>query len=232
MTGGKRQRQRIEQRNRILGAAHELFATHGFDDVTMAEVAEKAGVARATVFNHFRSKHALVEALTEEVIVFYRVMLDNALADESTPTPVLVRALFEHVGAGVEWDFNFFRGVFREIAKLRLGLDEDGPGQRANEAAHARLVELVRRGQARGELSTAHSAEVVAAAMTSLMNGTITHWLYEDPSGPLAPRMRAAAEVLLQPVALAGSDPGAALPKLTPDRPFPAGALSWLEEQP
>jgi len=60
---------RLEQRIRIVDAARRLFANHGFDEVTMAEVAAAAGVARATVFNHFGSKHALVEAITEEAVV-------------------------------------------------------------------------------------------------------------------------------------------------------------------
>src|SRR5437879_10025524 len=122
---------RLEQRTRIVDAARRLFAEHGFDEVTMAEVAADAGVARATVFNHFGSKHALMEAITEEVIAHYQGMLRNALADTTTSTPVLVRALFEQMGAGIQEDQRFYRGVFREIAKIRLGLDEGGLGEQA-----------------------------------------------------------------------------------------------------
>ena len=61
----------------------------------MAELAEEAGVARATVFNHFGSKVALVEAITDDVMAYWAGMLERALADTKTPTPRLVRALFE-----------------------------------------------------------------------------------------------------------------------------------------
>jgi AcrR family transcriptional regulator len=210
---------RGDQRARIVDAARRLFASHGVDEVTMAEVATEAGVARATVFNYFGSKHALVEAITEDVIAYYQAMLQNALADTTTPVPALVRALFEHMGAGIEEDRRFYRGVFREIAKVRLGLDEGGTGQRAGEAAVALLVELLARGQARGELSTAYRAEDLASAFDSLVNGTITHWLYGDAAEPLHERMRRAAEVFLGPVALrsAASAP-TALPALAPPR--------------
>ena len=73
-------------RERILDAARELFAGRGFDAVTMAEIATRAGVARATVFNQFGSKHALVEAITASVFDYYAAMLDQALADEASPT--------------------------------------------------------------------------------------------------------------------------------------------------
>ncbi len=188
-------------RAHIIEAARRLFASHGPDDVTMADVAAEAGVARATVFNHFGSKHALLEAITEEVITFYQVMLRNALDDDATPTAVLVRALFDQMGAGIEEDRRFYRAVFREIAKVRLGLDEGGIGHRAGETALALLVRLVARGQERGELSRAHRAEDLASAFDSLVNGTITHWLYGDAEEPLRERMRRAAEVFLGKVA-------------------------------
>jgi AcrR family transcriptional regulator len=191
---------REEQRAHVLQVAGRLFSEHGFDDVTMADVAHAAGVARATVFNYFGSKYALVEALTEAVIEFYAVMLDAALDDETTPTPQLIRQLFADMGAGIEADRRFFRGVFREIARIQLGLDEGSVAQRANENAHVRLLQLVQRGQARGDLHGEIDAHDLTTAMTSLANGTITNWLYSDTQESLVDRMRAAAEVFLAPV--------------------------------
>lgn len=197
---GRREDQRAEVRERIVESAATLFAEHGVDDVTVAEVAEHAGVSRATVFNHFTSKHALVEGITERVLAFYVVMLDEALLDEVTPVPALLRGLFEDMGKGIENERRFFRSVFREIARLQLGVDEGGPGQRATEAAHERLERLVRRGQERGEVSGEHEADAITSAFTALSNGTITHWLYDDATGSLVDRMRAAIEILLGPV--------------------------------
>src|SRR5437667_12795964 len=165
---------RSDQRARVVDAARRMFANHGVEDVTMAEVAAEARVARATVFNHFGSKHALVEAITEDVIAHYQGMLRNALADTTTPTPVLIRALFDEMGAGIEEDRRFYRSVFREIAKVRLGLDEGGLGQQAGMAALELLLKLLVRGQERGELSRALRAEDLASAFDSLVTGTNT----------------------------------------------------------
>jgi AcrR family transcriptional regulator len=191
---------RDDQRQRVLGVAGDLFADRGFDDVTMADIAAAARVARATVFNYFGSKYALVETLTETVLEVFRAMLDDALADETTPTPELLRRLFEEMGAGIESQRSFFRGVFREIARIQLGLDESAVAKRANDEAHARLLRLVERGQARGDLNAELDSGAVARAFRSLANGTITGWLYDDDTGSLADRMRAAADVFLSPV--------------------------------
>lgn len=195
-------RNREDQRERVLTVASEVFAERGVDDVTMADIAEAAGVSRATVFNYFGSKYALVEGITETVLVFYRDMLDEAFADETTPTPDLLRRLFEDMGKGIEEQRGFFRSVFPEITRIQLGLDEGSVAQRANEETQVRLVRLVERGQRRGELISDFDAGTIAAACAALSNGTITGWLYHDDTAPLVSRMRDAAEVLLSPVEL------------------------------
>ena len=190
------------QRGRVQELAGAMFAERGFDGVTMAEIADAAGVARATVFNYFGSKYALIEAITETVLAFYRDMLDEALADVDRTTPDLIRWLFEEMGEGIESQRQFFRSIFREIARIQLGLDEGSVAQRASNETADRVKRLVERGQARGELSDAFDSATLAGAFTSLANGTIIAWLYDDQTQPLVARMRDAAEVLLSPVAV------------------------------
>jgi len=57
---GRRELRRQETRARIVGAAADLFAERGFDAVSVAEIARRAGVVEKTVFNHFPLKEGLV----------------------------------------------------------------------------------------------------------------------------------------------------------------------------
>jgi AcrR family transcriptional regulator len=45
----------------MYAAAISLFVEKGFDSTTMDDIAERAGVARATVFNHFSRKAAFID---------------------------------------------------------------------------------------------------------------------------------------------------------------------------
>jgi AcrR family transcriptional regulator len=56
-----------ETRARILAAARELFERLGTRGTTTREVAERAGVNEATLFRHFGSKRALLQAMREQV---------------------------------------------------------------------------------------------------------------------------------------------------------------------
>jgi AcrR family transcriptional regulator len=55
-------------RDRVLDAVGELLAADAWSDVTMAEVASRAGVSRQTLYNEFGSRQALVEVYVEREI--------------------------------------------------------------------------------------------------------------------------------------------------------------------
>ena len=56
---GLREAKKLATRQQIAGVAMRLFVTRGFDRVTVAEVAQEAGVSEKTVFNYFPSKEDL-----------------------------------------------------------------------------------------------------------------------------------------------------------------------------
>ncbi|MGH3204440.1 MAG: TetR/AcrR family transcriptional regulator [Streptosporangiaceae bacterium] len=56
---GRRERKKAEVRQRISDAATGLFLRHGFDQVSVSQIAEAADVARPTVFAHFPRKEDL-----------------------------------------------------------------------------------------------------------------------------------------------------------------------------
>ena len=59
-TEGLRERKKRQTREAIAQAAMTLFAAHGFDAVTVADVARAADVSEKTVFNYFPAKEDLV----------------------------------------------------------------------------------------------------------------------------------------------------------------------------
>jgi AcrR family transcriptional regulator len=64
---GRRERaDAARNRARVLDAARELFAERGAANVTMEDVAKRAGVAKGTLFHRFGDRSGLAQALVDE----------------------------------------------------------------------------------------------------------------------------------------------------------------------
>jgi TetR/AcrR family acrAB operon transcriptional repressor len=57
-----------ESRRRILDAAEELFAEHGFDRTSFVDIAERSGISRGSIPWHFTNKDGLMTAVVERAI--------------------------------------------------------------------------------------------------------------------------------------------------------------------
>lgn len=66
----------MDKQDRILNAAIDVFLARGYADARMDEVAEKAGVAKGTLYLHFASKDALFEAVIENALAPIRDALE------------------------------------------------------------------------------------------------------------------------------------------------------------
>jgi TetR/AcrR family transcriptional regulator len=133
---------------RIETAARRLFANRGYAGTSMAEIAAAAGVSKATVFHHYRSKRALYEALVGDAMAGFReqiVPLLDAGAD-------LQGSLREFAAAHVD-RLTRMQGTMRLIAREMMsgtpasGELLSGSGLTQN---FALLVDVLRRGQASG----------------------------------------------------------------------------------
>ena len=60
MTMGRRERKKAATRQALADAALRLFLEHGYDQVTVRDIAEAADVSTTTLFKHFPGKEALV----------------------------------------------------------------------------------------------------------------------------------------------------------------------------
>ncbi len=138
------------QRNldRLLAAARECFAERGID-VSVDEVARRAGVGHGTAFRHFPTKDALVSAVIRKELEELIELADEALLD---PDP----------GAGFE---RYFRAMAAAYGKNQ-GLVEGFKRCIETEQAQALLAgaaRLVERAQACGAVRPELDADDVLA---------------------------------------------------------------------
>ena len=73
------------QRNyaRLLEAASGAFVEHGADDVSLEEIARRAGVGIGTLYRHFPTRQALLEAVYTDQVESLSARADELLRAES-----------------------------------------------------------------------------------------------------------------------------------------------------
>lgn len=74
-----------ERRNEILDAADELFAQKGFDGTSTNDILEKVGIARGTLYYHFKSKEEILDSLIERYNIRLLCAAQEVASDKSIP---------------------------------------------------------------------------------------------------------------------------------------------------
>jgi AcrR family transcriptional regulator len=96
-----------ERREAIIAAAMDEFIAQGFAATRLDDVAKRAGVAKGTIYLHFKDKEALFEELIRTAIV----PLVNRLAAGPPPVGTSVRDMIE----------GFARTFIHEVTTTRRG---------------------------------------------------------------------------------------------------------------
>ncbi|MBP2653463.1 MAG: TetR family transcriptional regulator [Firmicutes bacterium] len=74
-----------ERKNEILDAANELFNQKGFDGTSTNDILERVGIARGTLYYHFKSKEDIMDALIDRYNVLILGTAQEIAADKSIP---------------------------------------------------------------------------------------------------------------------------------------------------
>lgn len=129
-------------RDRLLAAARELFATRGVD-VAMADIARQAGVSNGTLYNRFPTREDLIEAVFIDRLETMAALARDALADDDP-----WHGLTGYLTAVCELQA-IDRG-FNEVAAR--GMPPSPAAQRLQEEGHVVIAQLLDRAKQAGTL--------------------------------------------------------------------------------
>ena len=73
-----------ERKKEILDIAEELFTAKGYDSTSTADILERVGIARGTIYYHFKSKEEILDAIIDRIIQGIVHNVKSALSYEAT----------------------------------------------------------------------------------------------------------------------------------------------------
>lgn len=162
--GRLRDRLREETAASILAAAEAVIAEEGLHAARIERIAAEAGVSVGTIYNHFKDRTALVQALFDSRGERLGGMVESALAAASgRPLAVQVRAI---LWAVVEHGLAH-RSLFSALLDEHHGPARIRPPEVTQKALARGTAEVVARGLAAGELREDPQG-VFAEALTAI----------------------------------------------------------------
>ena len=144
----------------ILDGAAQLFAVGG-EQASMNDVAEAAGVARATVYRYFPNREALLDELARTAVSDVEARLASARIDTVAPEDGIARAVRALVDGGDH---------FVILARDRLWSDPE----RFDRGLTRPLRRLLERGQASGDVRDDITSARLTASLVGLVLGVLT----------------------------------------------------------
>ena len=181
---------KLTARDRLARAAFDLFNEHGYEQTTIDDIAERAGLGRATFFRHYRSKEDVIFPDHDLLLERVRDRLrstghDTALAAACDAVRLV---LLHYLDEG-------------DLARRRYVLTSTVPALRDREivsvARYQRLfreyiAERMADGEpavsgepAEGGASAALQAELMAATIASAHNHVLRRWLRGESDDPV-----------------------------------------------
>jgi AcrR family transcriptional regulator len=154
----------------LLQAAQDVFVAQGFHAAAMDDIADRAGVSKPVLYQHFPGKRELYLALLEEHVGQLADKVNEALAatdDNHERVEGAVKAYYEFVHAEGE----AFRLVFE--SDLRNDADVRGIVDRGTEVCVEAIAEVI----AADTGADKERALLLAAGLTGLSETSARWWL-------------------------------------------------------
>ena len=137
----KRESNKVNCRERILKAFRRLFTSKGYEETMMEDIAQRAEVSKATVYNYFPNKESLLTGTVDEVLAKAETELESGagapaeqtlrrvvatLVIESLDYPLLARRISYLSSCETSTLYGTSKRMIAMLRTLAVGAQEEG----------------------------------------------------------------------------------------------------------
>jgi AcrR family transcriptional regulator len=171
-----------DRRRQILDAAVAVFASKGFTQCRVSDIAEEAGVAYGLVYHYFGSKDAVLDTLfLERWHVMIEVIRD--IDTQELPAREKLRAIASFIVDSYRHDPDLMKVIIVEVTRAANSFGQTHLD--VIREAYAGIAAIVERGQADGEFKDDITPQFAALAFYGAIEQVLTGWIFDFlPKGP------------------------------------------------
>ncbi len=166
------------RRQQIINVAVELFAQKNYHEVLMEEVAEKAGMAKGSIYNYFLNKEDLYISIITHRLESLLQLLKERIDTRNTPL-INIRRIIIHIYSFMAKYPHFFQIWYRE--KLRCGFQTNQRVQKLYGEIKNLLEIALERGIAEGIIRE-HKTDFIGDLLMGMIDAAVlrSHGLTQE----------------------------------------------------
>lgn len=168
---------RLARRRQLLGAAQEVFVAQGYHAAAMDEIAERAGVSKPVLYQHFPGKLELYLALLDEhaeaLVKTVRDALEST-TDNKMRVQASMRAFYDFVAGDGEAYRLVFESDLRNVAPVRARVD------RANQQCAEMIAQVI----AEDTNAPSDEAHLLGMGLVGMAEVSARYWLSQHRAIP------------------------------------------------
>ncbi|WP_346040098.1 TetR/AcrR family transcriptional regulator [Actinomadura chokoriensis] len=168
---------RLARRRQLLGAAQEVFVAQGYHAAAMDEIAERAGVSKPVLYQHFPGKLELYLALLDEhaenLVKIVREALEST-TDNKLRVQASMQAFYDFVAGDGEAYRLVFESDLRNVAPVRARVD------RANQQCAEMIAQVI----AEDTGAAAEEAHLLGMGLVGMAEVSARFWLSQHRAIP------------------------------------------------
>ena len=170
MSSTWREKQKAELHQLIYEVSLQLFRTKGYEATTIDAIVGKAGIAKGTFFNYFKSKDTVI-------LEWYRHLMKDTLvwakAQEYKSIKDAILLPIDEMARRAEAEPLLIAAKVSSSFTSPLLNDEE---QQFDEELSDYFKNLIKQGQHNGEIGKQHQPTLMAATILAVISGTGYEW--------------------------------------------------------
>lgn len=168
----KREQNKQNTNERLLAASRVLFSAQGFANTTIEDIVLRAEVSRATFFNYFQGKDAVLEALHSDHLDQFAALVDRLMLTPMSTSDRIMR-IFEDFAVQSGKHPRYLRMVTTELER---DFATSGAGAAHDKRFHVELLRVVTAGLEVGDVRTDYPPLFLAQMIGGTYSTLVRFW--------------------------------------------------------
>lgn len=160
------ERRTEQKKESIRRAAMELFQTHGFNKVSIGDIARKAHVSHVTIYNHFHSKEELTREIIKKIATDLTNKAREIIESDQPYLEKIKKLIFNKTSVAAQYQGELVKAIARDYPEIKHIIN-----RLQEEEVNALLDKLVEEGKKKKYIKADLSARSIMYYFMIIRNG-------------------------------------------------------------